>query len=79
MRKSRTGLEPRANRNSLVLGCRSSYGGKGVLKAVQNITEPIAALFRRLEGYAETAEVYRPRLLRSDQPIVVVVVDTPDA
>jgi uncharacterized protein len=34
-----------------------------------------ATVFRGLEGYGETAEVHRSRLLHYDQPIVVVVVD----
>ena len=37
-----------------------------------------ATVLRGLEGYGETAEVHRSGLLRSDQPIVVVVVDTQD-
>lgn len=37
-----------------------------------------ATVFRGLEGYGETAELHRPHLLRRDQPIVIVVVDTPE-
>jgi PII-like signaling protein len=34
-----------------------------------------ATVFRGLEGYGETAEVHRHRLLHHDQPLVIVVVD----
>ena len=37
-----------------------------------------ATVFRGLEGYGETAELHRARLLRGDQPIVIVVVDGPE-
>ena len=33
-------------------------------------------VFRGLEGYGETAEMHRHHLLRHNQPIVMVVVDT---
>ena len=38
-----------------------------------------ATVFRGLEGYGETAEIHRHHLTNSDQPIVVMVIDTPDA
>jgi hypothetical protein len=34
-----------------------------------------ATVFRGLEGFGETAELHRSRLLHRDQPIVVVIVD----
>ncbi len=36
-----------------------------------------ATVFQGLEGYGETAELRRKRLLRRDQPVVVMIVDTP--
>jgi len=35
-----------------------------------------ATVFRGLEGFGETAELHRPRLLHKDQPIAVVIIDT---
>lgn len=35
-----------------------------------------ATVLRGLEGFGETAELHRPRLLHDDQPIVIVIVDT---
>ena len=35
-----------------------------------------ATVFRGLEGYGETAEMHRAHLLRHDQPMVIVIVDT---
>jgi len=35
-----------------------------------------ASVFRGLEGYGETAELHRAHLVRHDQPIVIVIVDT---
>jgi uncharacterized protein len=37
-----------------------------------------ATVFRGLEGYGETAELHRAHLVRSDSPIVITVVDTPE-
>src|SRR5262249_46814692 len=37
-----------------------------------------ATVFRGLEGYGETAEMHRARLIGHDQPITIVIVDTPD-
>jgi uncharacterized protein len=37
-----------------------------------------ATVFRGLEGYGETAEVHRRRLLHRDQPVLIVVVDEED-
>ena len=37
-----------------------------------------ATVFAGLEGYGESAEVHRAHLVRSDRPIVIVVVDTPE-
>jgi uncharacterized protein len=35
-----------------------------------------ATVFRGLEGYGESAELHRAHLMRHDQPIVIVIVDT---
>ena len=33
-------------------------------------------MFQGLEGYGESAELHRAHLVRHDQPIVIVIVDT---
>ena len=35
-----------------------------------------ATVFRGLEGFGETAELHRSRLMNSDSPIVISIVDT---
>ena len=35
-----------------------------------------ATVFRGLEGFGETAELHRAHLVRRDQPVVIVLVDT---
>ena len=35
-----------------------------------------ATVFRGLEGYGETGETHRARLVRHDQPILISIVDT---
>src|SRR5271157_6373458 len=35
-----------------------------------------ATVFRGLEGYGESADLHRAHLVRHDQPIVIVIVDT---
>jgi len=37
-----------------------------------------ATVFRALEGYGESAELHRAHLGRHDQPIVIVIVDSPE-
>ena len=37
-----------------------------------------ATVFRGLEGYGETAELHRAHLIRHEQPIVIVIVDSPE-
>ena len=37
-----------------------------------------ATVFRGVEGYGETAEMHRAHLVRSDRPIIITVVDTPE-
>jgi len=38
-----------------------------------------ATVFRGLEGYGETAAMHRGGLMRHDQPIVITVIDSPEA
>jgi PII-like signaling protein len=35
-----------------------------------------ATVFRGLEGFGETADLHRAHLVRHDQPVVIVIVDT---
>jgi PII-like signaling protein len=35
-----------------------------------------ATVFRGLEGYGDSADLHRAHLVRHDQPIVIVIVDT---
>jgi uncharacterized protein len=37
-----------------------------------------ATVFQGLEGYGETAEMHQARLVHSDRPIVITVIDTPE-
>ena len=37
-----------------------------------------ASVFAGLEGYGETAEIHRARLVRGDRPVVIMIVDTAD-
>jgi uncharacterized protein len=37
-----------------------------------------ATVFRGLEGYGESAEIHRHHIVKSDQPIIVTIVDTED-
>ena len=56
------------------------YHGKPLYEAIVNRCKDLkiggATVFRGLEGYGETAEIHRHHLTRSDQPIVVNIVDT---
>ena len=38
-----------------------------------------ATVFLGLEGYGETAELHKARLVRSDRPVVITVVDTAES
>jgi PII-like signaling protein len=37
-----------------------------------------ATVLKGVEGYGETALIHRRHMLGSDQPVIVIVVDTPD-
>ena len=63
--------------------CESDqYNGKPLYEAIVDLCRELkiagATVFRGLEGYGETAEIHRHRLIRKDQPIVVTIVDTPE-
>ena len=63
--------------------CESDrYNGKPLYEAIVDRCRELkiagATVFRGLEGYGETAEIHRHRLIGKDQPIVVTIVDTPE-
>jgi PII-like signaling protein len=63
--------------------CESDqYNGQPLYEAIVNRCRELkiagATVFRGLEGYGETAEIHRHRLIAKDQPIVVTIVDTPE-
>jgi PII-like signaling protein len=64
----------------LHFGEGDQYNGKPLYQAIVNRCRELkiagATVFRGLEGYGETAEIHRHRLIRKDQPIVVTIVDT---
>ena len=58
--------------------CESDeYRGKPLYEAIVNRCRELkiagATVFRGLEGYGETAEIHRHRLIGKDQPIVVTI------
>jgi PII-like signaling protein len=66
----------------LHVGESDRYNGKPLYEAIVNRCLEMkiagATVFRGLEGYGETAEIHRHRVIRKDQPIVVTIVDTPE-
>ena len=56
------------------------YNGKPLYEAIvhrcQDLQIAGATVFRGLEGYGESAEIHRHRIIRKDQPVVVTIVDT---
>jgi len=56
------------------------YQGKQLYEAIvarcRELKIAGATVFRGLEGYGETAEMHKAHLVRSDRPMVIVVVDT---
>src|SRR5438445_5288428 len=66
----------------LHFGEGDQYRGKPLYDAIVNRCKDLkiagATVFRGLEGYGETAEIHRHRLVKRDQPIVVTIVDTPE-
>ncbi|MGA2599821.1 MAG: DUF190 domain-containing protein [Bryobacteraceae bacterium] len=63
----------------LHIGERDLFNGKplyeAIVKKCYDMNIAGATVFRGLEGYGETAEIHRHRLVTRDQPIIVVVVD----
>lgn len=55
------------------------YHGKPLYEAIvakcQELNLAGATVFRALEGFGESAELHRPHLVGSDQPIVITVVE----
>jgi uncharacterized protein len=58
------------------------YGGKPLYEAIVNRCRELkvsgVTVFRALEGFGETAELHHHHLLRSDQPIVITIVERPE-
>jgi PII-like signaling protein len=58
------------------------YQGKPLYEAIvakcRQLKIAGATVFRGLEGYGETAEMHRAHLIRHEQPIVIVIVDSPE-
>ena len=56
------------------------YNGKPLYEAIVHRCQELqiagATVFRGLEGYGESAEINRHRIIRKDQPVVVTIVDT---
>ena len=56
------------------------YGGKPLYEAIVHRCKELkiagATVFLGLEGFGETAEIHRHRLIGKDQPVVVTIVDT---
>lgn len=56
------------------------YDGKPLYEAIvarcRELKIAGATVFLGLEGYGETAELHKARLVRSDRPVVITVVDT---
>ena len=70
----------RAKLLRLHFGESEQYNGKPLYEAIVNRCRELkiagATVFRGFEGYGETAEIHRHRLIKKDQPIVVTIVDT---
>ncbi len=58
------------------------FGGKPLYEAIvarcRELQIAGATVFRGLEGYGETAELHRARLIRHDLPITITIVDSPE-
>jgi len=56
------------------------YQGKALYEAIVGKCRELqiagATVFRGLEGYGETAEMHKSRLVRHDQPILITIVDS---
>jgi len=67
----------------LHFGEADQYQGKPLYEAIVDRCRELriagATVFRGLEGYGETAEIHRHHLAKSDQPIIVTIVDTAES
>ena len=58
------------------------YDGKSLSEAILTKCRDMkiagATVFRGLEGYGETAEIHRHHLVARDQPIIIIVADSPE-
>lgn len=61
---------------------QDQYGGKPLYEALvercRELNVAGATAFRALEGFGETAEVHRPHLFGSDEPIIITIVERPE-
>jgi len=59
---------------------RERYQGKPLYEAIVNKCHDLniagATVLRGLEGYGETGELHRHHVISSDEPIIVVIVDS---
>lgn len=57
-------------------------GGKPLYEAIVDRCRELkvagVTVFRALEGFGETAELHHHHLFRSDQPIVITIVESPE-
>jgi uncharacterized protein len=64
------------------IGEGDKYNGKPLYEAIVTKCRDMkiagATVFRGLEGYGETAEIHKHHLVARDQPIIIVVVDSPE-
>jgi PII-like signaling protein len=58
------------------------YGGKPLHEAIVDRCRELkvagVTVFRAREGFGETAELHHQHLFRSDQPIVIIIVERPE-
>jgi len=61
---------------------RDQYDGKPLYEAIVDRCKVLnlagVTVFRALEGYGETAELHHQHMFRSDQPIVITIVERPE-
>jgi hypothetical protein len=66
----------------LHFACGDKFGGKPLYEAIVNRCKELkiagATVFRGIEGFGGAAEIHRRRLTSKDQPIVVMIVDSPE-
>jgi PII-like signaling protein len=61
---------------------QDKYSGKPLYEAIiekcLELSVAGATVFRGVEGYGDSAEIHRHRLLVHDQPIIVTIIDSED-